>query len=146
MTDTPIGGTLTLHLPEPPSLNAMLALAKRRTRRTRDGGFMRRALPIVYDQHLERYEITAAAALAVAGLVPPATPWPRWSMLQAEFRLWNERDVTELLASLKWPVDVLVRRRWVADDSPRHLTATCVPTQRIARSHRGVTLVIRREP
>lgn len=133
---------LTLDLPLSPSLNEMLALAKKRTRRSRTGGWMKRSLPVVYDQHLEVYELEAMAALRMQGIVPPVTPWPRWRLVSAAFRVHNERDWTELLASLKWPVDVLVRQRFVLDDSPREMEPPPTPTQVIDRKRLGVTLVI----
>lgn len=139
----PAAGPLVLELPEPPSLNAMLDLAKQRTRRTRTGGWMKRALPVVYDQELEAYELRALATLRTQGIRPPADPWPRWVLVAAHFRLHSLRDPIELQASLKWPVDVLVRGGFVADDSSRELVATpSAPTQVIARADRGVTLMI----
>lgn len=133
---------LTLELPLSPSLNEMIHLAKQRTRRSRTGGWMKRSLPVVYDQHLEVYELEAMAALRQQGIFPPATPWPRWRIVSAEFRVHNARDWTELLASLKWPVDVLVRQRFVLDDSPREMEPPPTPTQAIDRKRLGVTLVI----
>jgi hypothetical protein len=133
---------LRLELPEPPSLNMMLDLAKQRTRRSRTGGWMKKALPVVYDQHLEAYGLEALAALRRQGIRPPAVPWPRWTIVSAEFRLHALRDWGELLASLKWPLDVLVRLGFVADDSPRELAPPPTPTQVIDRQRRGVTLTI----
>lgn len=136
--------TLTFDLPLPPSLNEMLTLAKRRTRRSRTGGFMRRSLPVVYDQHLEAYEDLAVLELRRQGITPPATPWARWRLVSAHFRVHNVRDWTELLASLKWPVDVLVRQRYVAGDSPREMERPSSPEQSIDRRNPGVTLTIAR--
>lgn len=133
---------LVLVLPESPSFNAMLDLAKKRTRRSRTGGWMKRSLPVVYDQELEAYELRCLAALRGAGVTAPAVPWPRWRLDAAEFRLQRLRDPIELLASLKWPVDVLVRLGFVADDSPRELVATPVPTQVIDQKNRRVTLTL----
>lgn len=133
---------LTFDLPLPPSLNEMLALAKKRTRRSRNGGWMRQTLPVVYDQKLEEYEQMAIAALRVQHVDVPAEPWPRWQLVSAHFRVHNERDWVELLASLKWPVDVLVRQRFVLDDSPREMAPPPTPTQHINRRNLGVTLTI----
>jgi hypothetical protein len=144
-TETPVGKLRVLQFPEPPSLNMMIDMAKERTRKTRNGGFMPRALPVVYDQKLEAYEAEAAALLDAQDQRAPHTPWSSWSLIQADFRLHNLRDPIELLASLKWPVDVLVRRGWVQDDSPQELREICIPTQRINRTNRGVVLVIRRD-
>lgn len=135
---------VTITLPEPPSLNQMLDLAKRRTRRTRNGGWMKRSLPVVYDQRLEAYEVEAMAALRTQGVKPPREPWHRWRLVSAHFRLANLRDWTELMASLKWPVDVLVRQGYVADDSPKEMAPPPTPTQEIVRGNRGVVLRIER--
>jgi hypothetical protein len=134
---------MRLVMPEPPSLNQMIDMAKRRTRRSRTGGWMRKSLPVVYDQRLETYELECLAALRIAGIRLPVAPWPRWCLEAAEFRLHSLRDPVELLASLKWPVDALVRLGFVAGDSPRELLGTPVPTQVIDRGNRGVTLTIR---
>lgn len=144
VADATIAGIrrLVLVLPEPPSLNAMLDLAKQRTRRSRTGGWMKRSLPVVYDQELEVYEMRCLAALRGLGVSAPATPWPRWRLEAAEFRLHRLRDPIELLASLKWPVDVLVRLGFVAGDSPRELLETPRPTQLIDPKNRRVTLTI----
>jgi hypothetical protein len=133
---------LVLVLPEPPSLNAMLDLAKQRTRRSRTGGWMKRSLPVVYDQQLEAYELQCLAALRGAGIALPRDSWPRWRLTAAHFHLHSLRDPIELLASLKWPVDVLVRLGFVAGDSPRELLDTPKPTQVIDRQHRKVALTI----
>lgn len=141
----PVGGVLRLTLPLPPSLNEMLDLAKKRTRRTRNGGFMKRALPVVYDQALERYELEASAALSAAGYNPPKEPWAQWSYERVVFRVFNRRDPVELMASLKWPTDLLVRQKWVHDDSEKELIKVCIPKQTIDRANLGVDVFIRRE-
>ena len=132
-----------LVLPEPPSFNAMIELAKKRTRRTRSGGFMKRSLPVVYDQALEAYEVLCTAAIRTAGIRPPVEPWPRWRLASIHFRLHSERDWLELAAGAKWAVDFLVRSGFVRGDSPREMERPQVwPTQEIDRQHRGVEIVI----
>lgn len=133
-----------MDLPLPPSLNEMLGLAKKRTRRSRTGGWMKRSLPVVYDQKLEAYELEAMAALRVQGVRAPVDPWPRWRLVGAELRVRNVRDWIEALASLKWPIDVLVRQGFVLDDSPREMDPPPCPTQCIDRRTPGVTLTIER--
>jgi hypothetical protein len=133
---------LVLELPEPPSLNAMIDLAKKRTRRSRAGGWMKKTLPVVYDQAKERYELECLQAVRVAGIRPPSPPWPRWRLEAAEFRLHSLRDPLELLAGLKWTVDWLVHAGFITNDSPRELRGIPDPTQRIERRRRGVTLTI----
>src|SRR4051794_7917054 len=97
----------------------MLDMAKERTRRTQSGGWMKTARPVVYDQKLNVYETECLAAIKNARITIPREPWPRWRLESAEFALHGLRDPIELLASLKWPVDVLVRLGFVAGDSPR---------------------------
>lgn len=134
-----------MELPLPPSLNEMLDLAKKRTRKSRTGGWMKRSLPVVYDQELERYETTVVGALHLQGIrAPQAGPWPRWRLVSSAFRVHNERDWIELLASLKWPIDVLVRQQFVLDDSPREMDPPPCPSQYIDRRNLGVTLIIER--
>jgi hypothetical protein len=106
---------------------------------------MRAALPVVYDQQLEIYETECLAAIRTARIAIPDAPWPRWRLDSAEFRLHNLRDPIELLASLKWPVDVLVRLGFVAGDSTRELVDTPKPTQVIDRANRRITITIVRE-
>lgn len=133
---------LVLVLPETPSLNQMIDLAKERTKRTKSGGWSRVARPVVYDQAKATYEVLVSATLRSAGIWPPVTPWARWRLTSTEFRLFNERDPLELLASLKWAIDALVKGGYVANDSTKELVAIPMPTQRIDRQHRGVTIVI----
>lgn len=131
-------------LPLPPSLNQMIDLAKKRTRRTRNGGFMKQSMPIVYDQALESYELECLAAIRTAGISPPREPWPRWELISMHFRVHNQRDWLELAAGAKWPIDCLVRMGFVAGDSPRELERpACWPTQEIARKNTGVDIEIR---
>lgn len=136
--------SITLDLPEPPSLNEMLGLAMKRTRRARNGGWMKKAVPgVVYDQAHDAYDASCLAAVRTARIAPPTHPWRCWEITAAHFRLHNLRDLPELLAGLKWPVDFLVHQGFVHDDSPRELIRTPHPTQEIARENRGVTITIR---
>jgi hypothetical protein len=134
--------SLRIVLPEPPSLNIMIDLAKKRTRRTRNGGWMKRTLPVVYDQEKETYELLCLAVSREQKVQPPPAPWERWRLERASFRLRMLRDPLELLAGLKWTVDWLVRQGFVADDGPNHLLHIPLPEQRIERSDRGVTIEI----
>jgi hypothetical protein len=136
---------LTLQLPEPPSFNRMIEFAKKRTRRARNGGWMKRSLPVVYDQELENYVTLCLAAVRQAGIRPPRLPWHLWRLEEMHFRLHNERDWLELAAGAKWAVDVLVHGGFVLDDSPREMERpTNWPTQEIARKDRGLRITIER--
>lgn len=138
--------SIRLELPEPPSINQMLVLAGKRSRRTRNGGWTKKAVPmIVYDQHHEAYELQCLAAIREQGIRRPPEPWPRWRLASMHFRLHNERDWLELAAGAKWAVDFLVRQGFVAGDSPREMERPeCWPTQEVARKDRGLVLVIER--
>lgn len=135
---------ITLELPEPPALNAMIELAKRRTRRTKTGGWRSRPLPTVYDQEKHVYGIRCTAMSREAGVRPPAEPWQRWRLVEARFRLHQPRDPIELLSGLKWPIDWLVAMGFVEDDSARHLVGIPTPAQVVDRGDRGVTITIER--
>jgi len=124
---------LTIELPVPPSLNEMIDLAKQRSVRR---------IPVIYNKERERYETRSLVALSHQRIVAPPDPWPRWRIVSAHFRLHNLRDWVELMASLKWPVDVLVTQRFVVDDSPRELLPPPIPTQVINRRQPGVILQI----
>lgn len=129
----PPNGILVMELPLPPSLNEMLDLAKQRSPKR---------IPVVYNKKLALYESRCVIAFANQRIEAPPDPWPRWKIVSAHFRLHNLRDWVELMASLKWPVDVLVRLHFVEDDSPRELAPPPTPTQEINRRNLGVTLTI----
>lgn len=133
---------LELVLPEPPSLNVMLDLAKRRTRRTRDGHWTKRPLPIVYDNAKHDYEVACLAAIRSTRVWLPPEPWPRWRIDAIAFRLHQLRDPLELIAGLKWVVDWLVKIDALANDSTKELLSVPIPTQHVDRKHRGITLTI----
>ena len=134
--------SLTLELPECPSLNKMIDLAKERTRRTASGAWLKRPVPIVYDNAKKAYELECLVMLNRAGFRVPSTPWQRWAITDVEFRLHNLRDPLELVAGLKWVADFLVTYDVLANDSARELVSICVPRQRIDRKNRGVTITI----
>lgn len=122
---------LHFDLPEPPALNAMLDLAKKRAGKW----------SVVYASDKAKYENRAVLMMRCQHKMPRA-PWERWRLVSAHFRLWAHRDPIELLAGLKWSVDSLVKGRYVADDSYRHLLEVATPTQEIDRANRGVTIEI----
>jgi len=105
---------LTFDLPEPPTINAMLRLYSRWQRR----GDKR--IPM-YHIGRGKYELKCDYAAQDQGIRPPPDPWPEWRIETAIFRVWGPKDPVELLASLKWAVDWLVRSGYVKDDSPAEL-------------------------
>jgi hypothetical protein len=138
-----VGGIVRLTLPEPPSLNAMIELRARFTRKWNGKFFKRRQN--LYWLTQQDYQAQTAVLLDAAGHRRPAEPWQQWAIVRAEFRLWSLRDEVELCSSLKWPVDTLVKAGWVKNDSPAELKLLCLPEQKIHRERRGVDLWIRRD-
>lgn len=127
-------------------MNAMLDLAKKRTKRGREGGWMKRALPIVYDNTRYAYQLECLREAMAQGVRPPKKPWAYWAIESANFRLHALRDPVELAAGLKWACDFLVKEGFVSDDSPRELhTPKKWPSQVVDRGDRGLDLVIRRK-
>jgi hypothetical protein len=124
-------------------MNAMLGMAKKRTKRGRDGGWMKRALPIVYDNARYAYQRECLRESMAQGIKPPKQPWEYWHLEYACFRLHSLRDPLELAAGLKWACDFLVKEGFVFDDSPRELhVPSRWPEQVIDRKDRGLDLVI----
>lgn len=133
----------SLDLPEGPSINRMIALATKRSRRTRNGGWMKKAMPgILYDQALEDYGQKCEAALRQAGIRPPPLPMHAWRITRLHFRLHALRDPLELAAGAKWACDYLVRAGWAVDDGPAQLVDVAKPTQEINRRDRGISIEI----
>jgi hypothetical protein len=127
---------MTVTLAEPPSLNKMLDLAKQRVR------VGKRLVPIVYDRAKNAYELQAIAEMRTQGFFAPRVPWRRWRIEAVEMRRHQLLDPIEMLASLKFPVDALVKGRYVQDDGPDYLLSIPLPVQKIDRSNRGITLTI----
>ena len=138
-----VGQIVRFTLPEPPALNRMLEMRARFTRKWNGRFFKQRQNEYWLTQ--QDYQAQTAIMLDAAGHQRPMAPWPRWSIMRVEFRLWKLRDAVELCSSLKWPVDTLVKERWVANDSPAELQLLCLPEQKIHRERRGVDLWIRRD-
>lgn len=120
---------ITLHLPEPPSLNDMLGMA--------GGGWQ------VYNGKRETYQRALRLLLPEK---PEDCPWLRWAITSMHFRLWNPRDPLELEAGMKWAVDLLIEEGWVIDDAPKYLVHVAEATQEVKRKLRGVDLTIERRP
>lgn len=107
---------------------------------------MRRALPIVYDNHRHHYQRECLRDALAQGIRRPKQPWAYWEIEYARFRLHALRDPVELAAGLKWACDFLVKEGFVSDDSPRELhTPKHWPDQIIDRKNRGLDLIIRKK-
>lgn len=141
---------LTFELPEPPTINVMLRLHGQYQRRGK------KRIPL-YQIERRNYQLQCEAAARDQGITPPPAPWLEWQVLQAAFRVWSPKDPIELLASLKWAIDFLVRAGYVRDDSARQLAyipsyfGLVEPTEHLSgitqwidRSNRGVRLMVGR--
>ena len=129
--------SVVLELPEPPVLSNARGHWYVRARRIR--------------------EYKAQAWFAAIQQVRPAPDPPRRVRVDAHFRLWNLRDVDNLVGSAKYVLDalkqnirmqhlgfrdgILDQRGFFWDDDPAHLELGTV-TQEIDRKHRGLTLTI----
>jgi len=122
---------LTLMLPEPPSMNAMLGYAKAWKGRK-------------YYVKQQEWRDEAEEHYLPEDLPMNGMPWERYALRGIHFKLWNRRDPLELLAGLKWALDLLVDKGWLVDDTENNLLEIEMPTQEIDRNNRGVTLTIER--
>lgn len=127
---------MKLTLPLPPSLNEMLDKAKKRAL------VGNRLLPIIYNADKASYGIRCDVLTRDAGVFPPRSPLTEWRLKGAAFYVHGLRDPIELLAGLKWPVDWLVKRGFVVDDSPQYLKSIPYPEQHIDRKNQRVELEI----
>lgn len=120
---------ILLALPEPPSINTMLGYAKAwRGRKYK----------------VKQNEYRALMTQLIEDVPRPPSPWPRWELVRAHFRLWNMRDPLDLLAGTKWPIDLLIDLGFIEDDADRNVVDFCKPTAEIDRGNRGLDLVLRR--
>jgi hypothetical protein len=138
--------TLRFDFPLPPGQNEQLAL---NCVFRRAGG---KRIPVYWFKHKEYEEW--CDNLELAGKLPsaPAEPWQVWRITSVEFRFKKDatgkvakRDPIELYTGLKWPVDWLVKRGYVKDDSLSELLLP-LPTPDIVLdgTDAGATVVIQR--
>lgn len=128
--------SLTLRLPEPPTMNVMIGHAKKRDRRGR---------PTIYSKEQHKYRLLCSNAALSQGFGKPREPWKKWRLVSAHFDVFNMWDWNELPAGLKWVLDWLIEYGVISDDSPREMEKpTTWPTQTINRKDRGVTITLER--
>ena len=60
--------------------------------------------------------------------------------ISAHFYLWNLMDDDNCMARMKFPLDFLVNREYIADDSRKVLTWTGLPEQTIDRSNQRLEI------
>ena len=124
--EAPVAYPMTLTLPLPPNM-----ANGRMHWRVKDK--KRKAYFALCDHMLAARVIEAA---------PPSAPIDG-ALIAAEMTLANAMDDDNALARLKWPVDWLVTRGYLAGDSRKHLTWTGLPEQRVSRKEPAVgTFVI----
>lgn len=139
-----VGETVKLMFPEPPTFNAMIKLAHRRTRTGPKGEFLKKTVPEYWVQQ-QRYKALASRQLDAQGWRRAEVTWRKIAIERVEFRLVQKRDPIELFSGLKWPMDLLVDQGFLIDDGPEHLVIETQPTQVIARGMRCVYVWIRRD-
>jgi Holliday junction resolvase RusA-like endonuclease len=68
----------------------------------------------------------------------------RWDRvtIKATLYVWQMSDQDNLVARLKWPLDYLVKRRFILDDSPKVLEWVGMPDQKIDRKNQRVEIEI----
>jgi hypothetical protein len=68
----------------------------------------------------------------------------RWDRvtIKATLYVWQLSDQDNLVARLKWPLDYLVIRRYILDDSPKVLEWVGMPEQEIDRKNQRVEIEI----
>lgn len=113
----------------PPTLNDMLEAAKK----GRHG--------IMYRNEKNLY-IQRARIMARSQHRRPPEPHAKWKVVSVTMRRHNLADPIEAMAALKWPIDMLVREGYFADDSPRELIDVPLPLQMIERRKKLQGLVI----
>ena len=70
----------------------------------------------------------------IVHLLPlPAAMW------EAHIEVYNGFDADNLMASLKWPIDFLVRQRWLKSDDWKVLWPRSLPTQEIKQTGERLT-------
>ncbi len=139
-----VGETVRLTFPEPPTFNAMIKWAQRRTRTGPKGEYLKKTVPEYWVQQ-QRYKALASAQLDAQGWRRAQVTWRRITIVKTEFRVHQLRDKVELFAGLKWPVDLLVDQGFLVDDAPAYLDIEEKPEQIVDRTTRCVHLWIRRD-
>jgi len=72
---------------------------------------------------------------------PPARPWPR-IRLDVEMRPVREMDHDNAEARLKWSLDWLTSRGYLAGDTPRHIERTGLIRQTKITSRQDASVVL----
>jgi len=65
---------------------------------------------------------------------PPAVPLPK-ATLSVRMTLGNAMDDDNALARCKWAIDFLVKRKYIVDDSRKHLRLAGLPEQIVSRKN-----------
>ena len=62
----------------------------------------------------------------------PKNPWNK-ILWEAHFQIERLNDFDNLVARLKWPLDMFVKFGFLKDDSPKHAWPKSIPTQEKAK-------------
>lgn len=95
------------------------------------------------DRKRGEYEASCAYWAIMGGDLHPQEPLER-ARISAVLYVHQRMDWDNLMARCKWPVDFLVKDRWIVDDSPDRLEWVGIPTQEIDRKNQR--LVVTLEP
>lgn len=72
---------------------------------------------------------------------PEPEPFVGRAVIKAHLVTWSTMDGDNLMARMKWPVDWLVKRGYLVDDSPTYLVWV-MPTQEIGRKNRRIEITL----
>ena len=78
-------------------------------------------------------------AMVVAMLGAPRQPLPK-ARAKIVLYVWALMDYDNMMARLKWPLDVLVDAGWIEDDGPQHLEFAEMPSQFVDRKNQRVEI------
>lgn len=127
MTRAAAAETLVFELPLPPNIaNARMHWAVKNKKRQR----------YFEDCDVALYEKMGRLYFGIRG-------WQK-AQVTVTLRLSRTMDTDNLMARCKWPMDYLVDRGYILDDSPAHLEWSGLPTQLIDRKRQGITIALER--
>lgn len=82
---------------------------------------------------------THATTVLLLGLGVPKRPIVK-ARVRVTLYVWAMMDYDNMMARLKWPLDVLVKSGWLEDDGPDHLEFAEMPTQVVDRKNQRVAI------
>ena len=83
---------------------------------------------------------THADALYRVSKEPPMAPGK--TRVTAKLYTWNKMDIDNLFGRVKWPMDWLVRRGYLADDDPDSIEWAGIPKQEVDRKNQRIEITL----